>query len=151
MDVPVVTPLLALFRADDPSYQPVHPAGLMLEDGNPQSSLENLHRLGLVIQDIWVRKGLSRVLFQFSTGEQYLALGLSAPLTLAKVAARAGFGESTELAEFYTDLPPTYDDKLPAMSEPISGRAHIGQSFRVQAATPAKTPLDPAAPRPRTP
>ena len=44
----VVTPMLAVFRSDTPTYQPSHPSGpLCLEDGNPQASLENLKRLGL--------------------------------------------------------------------------------------------------------
>ena len=70
----ILGPMLQLFRSDEPSYQPVHPSvPLAMENGDPQVSLENLKRLGLVVQDIWVRKGLSRVLLAFNTGEQYLA------------------------------------------------------------------------------
>ena len=123
MNAEVVTPMLALFRSDAPAYQPIF-AGVVLdnEDGNPQVSLGNLQRLGLVIQDIWVRKGLSRVLFQFSTGEQYLALGFD-PAALATIAAAAGYGEREDLQGFYECLPAEYDDKLPAASEPRQGRA----------------------------
>ena len=76
MEIPLVTPMLALYRSDQPSYQPTHTVPLRLEDGDPQASLENLERLHLVIEDIRVRKGLRRVLIQFTTGEQYVALGL---------------------------------------------------------------------------
>ena len=100
MEANVVTPMLTLFRSDEPSYQPLHPSkSLQLEDGNPQASLENLKRLGLVVQDIWVRKGLSRVLIQFTTGEQYLALGLGKAGALAFVASKAGFGELRRTAD----------------------------------------------------
>ena len=48
MDANVVTPMLTLFRSDEPSYQPLHPSkSLQPEDGDPQASLENLKRLGL--------------------------------------------------------------------------------------------------------
>ena len=117
----VVTPLLALFRSDTPAYQPSHPSGpLCLEDGKPQASLENLKQLGLEVQNIWVRKGLSRVLIQFGTGEQYLALGLSAPKTLARIASDAGLGDSDELYEIYRDLPDEYDGMLPITAHPIA-------------------------------
>jgi hypothetical protein len=122
MQATVITPLLALFRSDETAYQPVHPVGpLEMENGDPQASLENLKRLKLVIQDIWVRKGLSRALIQFSTGEQYLAFGLRDPAALAHVAAEAGYGEYHDLKGFYECLPPEYDDKLPAASEPGQG------------------------------
>ena len=40
MEATVVTPMLTLFRSDEPSYQPVHPSkSLQLEDGDPQASL----------------------------------------------------------------------------------------------------------------
>ncbi len=110
----VVTPMLAFFRSDATSYQPSHPSGpLCPEDGNPQASLENHKRLGLVPQDFWVRCNLTRVLIQFSTGEQYLALGLSDPKVLARLASDAGLGEYEELCEIYDFLPPDYDSKLP--------------------------------------
>jgi hypothetical protein len=118
MDANVVTPILTLFRSDEPSYQPLHPSkSLQLEDGDPQASLGNLKRLGLVIQTIWVRKGFSRVLIQFSTGEMYLALGLCQPDVLARVASEAGFGPYEELKSFYAYLPSDYDDLLPATDE----------------------------------
>jgi hypothetical protein len=124
MQATVVTPMLALYRSDEPAYQPIHATGpLELEAGNPQASLENLKRLKLVIQDIWVRKGLSRALFQFNTGEQYLALGLT-PAALAFLASDAGYGEYEDLKEFYTYLPPEYDGKLPAASEPRDALAN---------------------------
>ena len=85
--------MLAQYRSDQPAYQPTHNVPLLPEDGNPQASLENLKRLNLPIEHIWVCKRLSRVLFQFVTGEQYLALGLSDPETLARVAADAGMGD----------------------------------------------------------
>lgn len=114
----VVTNMLAFFRSDTPSYQPSHPCGLLCEDGNPQASLENLKRLGLAPQDFWVRKGLSRVLIQFSTGEQYVALGLHDPTVLARLASDAGLGEYEELCEIYDSLPPEYDSKLPTTDHP---------------------------------
>lgn len=118
---PVVTKMLALFRSDEPSYQPSHPSGpLHLEDGNPQASLENFKQIGLTPMLIWVRKGLSRVLIQFGTGEQYLALGLSAPKTLARIASDAGLGDSDELYEMYRDLPDEYDGMLPITAHPIA-------------------------------
>jgi hypothetical protein len=111
--------MLALFRSDEPSYQPVNSVGpLEKEDGNPQASLGNLKDLGLVPQDFWVRKGLSRVLIQFSTGEQYLALGLSDPKALAYVASEAGFGPYDELFEMYRQLPAEYEGKLPVVVDP---------------------------------
>ena len=117
----VVTPLLALFRSDTPAYQPSHPSGpLCLEDGNPQASLENLKRLGLEVQNIWVRKGLSRVLIQFGTGEQYLALGLGNPQLLAMMASTAGMGEYDELYDMYRDLPEDYEGMLPITAHPIA-------------------------------
>ena len=121
MEIPVATPMLAFYHSDQPTYQPTHAVPLQLEDGNPQASLENLKRLKLVIQDIWVRKGLSRALIQFSTGEQYLAFGLRDPAALAHVAAEAGFGEYHDLKDFYECLPAEYDDKLPAASEAGQG------------------------------
>ena len=151
MQATVVTPMLALFRSDETSYQPVHPSGpLALEDGNPQASLGNLKRLELVIQDIWVRKGLSRALIQFSTGEQYLAFGLRDPAALAHVAAEAGYGEYHDLKGFYECLPPEYDDKLPAASEPRHGcQDQTSATFRFQATRTAGTrrlTLPPAIP-----
>ncbi len=113
----VVTNMLAFFRSDTPSYQPSHPCGLLCEDGNPQASLENLKRLGLAPQDFWVRCNFSRVLIQFSTGEQYVALGLSVA-NLARMAADAGLGEYEELYEIYESLPPEYDSKLPTTDHP---------------------------------
>jgi hypothetical protein len=107
--------MLALFRSDEPSYRPEHPSkSLQPEDGNPQASLENLTRLGLPIQTIWVRKGLSRVLIQFSTGETYLALGLGKGDVLAVVASKAGFGPCDQLKLIYNLLPADYDGLLPA-------------------------------------
>ena len=76
MEIPVVTPMKALYRTDQPTYQPTYTVPMHCEDGNPQASLENLKRLKeskLIAQDIWVRNQLRRVLFQFATGEQYLA------------------------------------------------------------------------------
>lgn len=114
--VPVVTPMVALYRSNTPEYQPVlNGCQLRREDGNPQASLENLKRLGMVIQDIWVRQNLSRALFQFDSGEQYLALGLKDPSALAHVAAEAGYGEFEDLRDCYACLPADYDDKLPAI------------------------------------
>ena len=101
--------------SDEPSYQPEHPLiSLQVEDGSPQASLENLKRLGLVIQDIRVRKGLSRALIQFTAGEQYLALGLGKADALAFVASEAGFGSVDVLKTMYAALPSDYDDMLPA-------------------------------------
>ncbi len=118
MDANVVTPMLTLFRSDKPSYQPLHPSkSLHPEDGDPEASLENLKQLGLAVQEIWVRKGLSRVLIQFSTGEQYLALGLRSPAALALLASNAGFGDYHELESFFTYLPADYDGKLPAATD----------------------------------
>ena len=118
MDANVVTPMLTLFRSDEPSYQPLHPSkSLQPEDGDPQASLENLKQLGLVIQEIWARKGLSRILIQFATGEQYVALGLRNPAALAFLASNAGFGDYHELESFYARLPADYDGKLPAVTE----------------------------------
>jgi hypothetical protein len=134
----VVTGMLALFRSDTPAYQPSHPCKpLLLEDGNPQASLENLKRLGLEVQDIWVRKGLSRVLIQFDTGEQYLALGLGNPDVLARIAAAAGYGDYEWLRDFYACLPPNYDDKLPE-AEPRGRPAH-GQDSGNVAITPEQS------------
>ena len=114
-----------LFRSDEPSYQPVHPSlPLAREDGDAQASLGNLKRLGLVVQDIWVRKGLGRVLLAFNTGEQYLALGLGKPDALAFIASGAGYGDFEELRTFYACLPQDYDGKLPAASEPRIRPAH---------------------------
>jgi hypothetical protein len=114
----VVTAALALFRADTPSYQPSHPSGPLLpEDGNPQASLENLKRLGLAPVDFWVRCNFTRVLIQFSTGEQYVALGLNAK-ELARLASTAGLGEYEELCDLYDFLPPDYDSKLPTTDHP---------------------------------
>jgi hypothetical protein len=126
MQAAVVTQMLAIFRSDEPGYQPVHSAWpLRMEDGDPQASLENLKRLqslkdprtgmdqGLVIQDIWVRKGLTRVLIQFATGEQYLAFGLRKPEALAFIASEAGFGNFEHLKWMYGNLPADYDSKLP--------------------------------------
>jgi len=119
MEAPVISPMLGLFRSEEPSYQPEHPSkSLQVEDGNPQASLENLKRLGLVIQDIWIRKGRTRALIQFNTGEQYLALGLGKADALAFVASEAGYGKFEELRTFYACLPDDYDGKLPAASEP---------------------------------
>jgi hypothetical protein len=145
MQATVITPLLALFRSDETSYQPVHPSGpLALEDGNPQASLENLKRLKLVIQDIWVRKGLSRALIQFNTGEQYLALGLGDPAALAFVASDAGFGEYEHLKSFYSFLPPDYEGKLPAAAEPQEALAQKGIDLQDSAdIAPATRPTDP--------
>ena len=121
----IVGPMLQLFRSDEPSYQPVHPSvPLAMENGDPQVSLGNLKRLGLVVQDIWVRKGLSRVLLAFNTGEQYLALGLGKADALAFIASEAGYGGFEELRSFYGCLPPDYDGKLPAASEPRIRPAH---------------------------
>ena len=122
----IVTPMLALYRSDESSYQP---EGLPhAEDGDPQASLGNLEILKkrqLVIQDIWVRKGLSRALLQFSTGEQYLALGLADPANLAAVAAEAGYGEYEELKDFFGVLPPDYDDKLPSTIDAMTGHTRL--------------------------
>lgn len=93
MEIPVATPMLAFYHSDQPTYQPTHAVPLQLEDGNPQASLENLKRLNLSMKNIRVRKQLRRVLFQFLTGEQYVALGLSDPATLAAVAAENGLGD----------------------------------------------------------
>jgi len=118
---PVVTKMLALFRSDEPSYQPSHPSGpLHLEDGNPQASLENFKQIGLTPMLIWVRKGLSRVLIQFDTGEQYLALGLGNPQLLAMMASTAGMGEYDELYDMYRDLPEDYEGMLPITAHPIA-------------------------------
>jgi hypothetical protein len=95
-----------------------------MENGDPQVSLGNLKRLGLVVQDIWVRKGLSRVLLAFNTGEQYLALGLGKADALAFIASEAGYGSFEELRSFYGCLPPDYDGKLPAASVPRIRPAH---------------------------
>jgi hypothetical protein len=115
----VVTPMLAFFRSDTPSYQPSHPSGtLLLEDGNPQASLENLKRLGLTPEFFWVRCNFSRVLIQFNTGEQYVAFGLGDPKVLARLAADAGLGEYKELCEIYEFLPPDYDSRLPTTDHP---------------------------------
>lgn len=123
MEVPVQSEMLRLFRSDEPSYQPVSARPLREEDGDPQASLENLRALGLVVQDIWVRENRTRVLLQFSTGEQYLALGLSDPAALAFVAAEAGFGSFEHLKVLYDCLPPSYDGKLPAEDEPRGNAA----------------------------
>jgi len=118
MEAHVVTAMLALFRSDEPSYQPVHPSRpLQLEDGDPRATVANLKQIGLVIQDIWVRKAFSRVLLQFNTGEQYLALGLSDPAALAQVAADAGYGDLEHLKSFYSFLGEDYEGKLPAASD----------------------------------
>ena len=121
-EVAVETLMLALFRSDTPAYQPVHSSRpLCLEDGDPQASLQNLKQLGIChIQDLWVRKGLSRVLVQLSTGEQYLALGLSDPHKLAYVAAEAGMGPYAELLETYRFLPADYEGKLPTSRDGVS-------------------------------
>ncbi len=110
--------MLALFRSDVPTYQPEHPAGLAEETGDPQVSLENLRKLGLIVKagdlqiptenlrkfrlalrDIWVRKKLSRVLFQFCTGELYLAFGLRDPELLAQLATDAYLGDHNDLLD----------------------------------------------------
>ena len=119
VDASFISPMLALYRSDHSAYQPTSSGTpFKLEDGNPQASLENLRRLtdnGLVIQDIWVRNQLRRVLIQFSTGEQYLALGLSDPETLARLAAEANMGKYDDLRANCDMLAedPDYDDKLP--------------------------------------
>jgi hypothetical protein len=122
--------MLALFRSDEPSYQPVNSAGpLEKEDGNPQASLGNLKRLNLAVQDIWVRKGFTRVLIQFNTGEQYLAFGLSDPRALAYLASEAGMGDFDELFETYRYLPAEYEGKLPVMVDPAKMAAQSGMDF----------------------
>ena len=118
MEIPVITPMLALYRSDQRAYQPTHTLPLQLENGDPKASLENLKtlvELKLVIQDIWVRCKLKRALIQFNTGEQYLALGLSNPEALALVATAAGFGDIDDLRMTCEDLAEDdeYDDKLP--------------------------------------
>jgi hypothetical protein len=119
MEAAIASQMLALFRSDESNYQPVHSTGpLDKEDGNPQASLGNLKRLNLPIQDIWVRNGFARVLFQFNTGEQYLALGLSDPKALAYIASDAGFGSFDELFEMYRAIPAEYEGKLPLAVEP---------------------------------
>jgi hypothetical protein len=128
MRASVVTPMLELFRSDATSYQPQNLSGtLRLEDGNPQASLENLKTLGLVVQDIWVRKGLSRVLIQFNTGEQYLAFGLVKAEALAFIASEAGMGDYEELKVMYQCLPPEYEGKLPVAANPSHD---VAQSIR---------------------
>jgi hypothetical protein len=145
MQATVITPLLALFRSDETAYHPIHPGGpLETENGDPQASLENLKRLKLVIQDIWVRKGLSRALIQFNTGQQYLALGLGDPAALAFVASDAGFGEYEHLKSFYSFLPPDYEGKLPAAAEPHEVLAQNGIDLQDSAdIAPATRPTDP--------
>ena len=121
MEIPVVTPMMALYRTDQHTYQPTYTVPMHCEDGNPQASLENLKRLKeskLIAQDIWVRNQLRRVLFQFATGEQYLGLGLSDPATLATVSVAMGFGDldlaRIKMACIDLAQDPDYDDKLPA-------------------------------------
>jgi hypothetical protein len=115
MEAEVVGSMLRLFQSDEPSYQPVwNGKTLRPENGDPQASLENLKKLGLVIQDIWVRG--PRVLILFSTGEQYCALGLGKSDALAFVASEAGFGPFDRLRDFIAALPPDYNDKLPDLA-----------------------------------
>ena len=120
----IISEMLATFRSDVESYQPsnpAYPAGLLRETGDLQASLENLRRLGtpgkLQVQSMAARKGLSRVLIQFSTGEQYLALGLNAK-EAARIAAEAGMGPYDELLALYEDVAalPDYDDLLPKVT-----------------------------------
>jgi hypothetical protein len=136
----VISEMLALFRSDVPTYQPEHPAGLAEETGDPQVSLENLRKLGLVPQDFWIRKG--RVLVQFNSGEQYLALGLSDPRALADLAAKAGMGEADDLFEMYRDLPPEYEGKLPATSNPEAYEAATLRDFERHKAKPQNRRYD---------
>ena len=56
-------------------------------------------------------------MIQFSTGEQYLALGLGKPAALAFVASAVGFGDYTNCESFFTYLPADYDGKLPAATD----------------------------------
>jgi hypothetical protein len=57
-------------------------------------------------------------LIQFSTGEQYLALGLHDPATLAQVASAAGYGGYDALYEDYTNLPASFAAPLPRIDAP---------------------------------
>jgi hypothetical protein len=57
MEIPITSPMLAIYRSEATSYQPSCNGQLLqFEDGNPQASLENLKRLetlaGLRLADI---------------------------------------------------------------------------------------------------
>lgn len=115
----LISPMVRLFREGAKSYQPGCD-GLACESGDPQVSLENIHRVvaaGPMIREMLVKP--TGVLVLFDGGEQYYAPGLrvgtNGPATeaLARIAAEAGFGAYDRLLSFYQHLPETYSGQLP--------------------------------------
>lgn len=109
--------MLRLFETGATSYQP---EGLIFESGDPLVTDANIHRLlsqGFKITDALVSP--CGVLFLFSDGRQYyspaLRLGADGLPTekLAEIAAEAGFGDLTELLDFYSGLPADFKGQLP--------------------------------------
>lgn len=118
MNLACTTPMTNALRTAVRTYQPEFP-GLDLdrENQDAQISVANLRRLfdeGMTLASLVA--GPAGLLFNFDTGEQYLATGLrvgaqSEPL--ASLLAGLGFGPRDELIEFYAAMSDDYWGVVP--------------------------------------
>jgi hypothetical protein len=118
LNLTCITPMTSALRGRVTNYQPEFP-GLDLdrENQDAQISVANLRRLfgeGMTLAGIVA--GPAGLLFNFDSGEQYLATGLRVGPNsglLAGLLAELGFGTEAELKPFYAAMSIDYWGPVP--------------------------------------